>query len=173
VLVAIVFPETGANEISVEAGATVTARLWIRPGDAGISAYAARVIQDGALTDDEYFEFSTAGMELTLDPLDENPGPACDSATLGVGVFGPPFLACELDVLVEIETIPGDNELAASVDGIRSGTGADLISLAVLVPGTIHVVPEADAFAAGGAALAALAGARWLRSRQAARDAAG
>jgi len=173
VIVTIVFPETGTNEISVEAGATVTARLWIRPGDAGISAYAARVIQDGKLTADEYLEFISAGMELTLDPLDENPGPACDAATFGAGVFGPPFLACELTVQVASDAVPGDIEVAPSPDGIRSGTGADLTALAVLVPGTIHVVPEADAFAAGGAALAALAGARRRRLRQATRVTAG
>ena len=163
VIVSLIFAETGTSHITLSPGETATAQLHITPGAAGIAAYDLSVAFDGDLGLVSATELLPAGFDFALAPGGSfvanasDPGGAiggCDAAALGAGVLGSAFVACEAVFRGEVSGI--EPILVTATGGVVSGTGADLSALTVFVPATIEVVPEADALAAGVAALAAL-----------------
>jgi hypothetical protein len=177
-LVEVIFPTTGTNQISVEAGEPVTTQIRITTGASGIAAFSLPVqikgLEDFIEVSEVHYESTTgvpAGFDFALSSgfslVEDAAGTSitiigCDAASLGAGVSGGSFIACEFAFDPgSIDGKLGPRTEAAffrtSVDGMLSSSGADLSEQVVFIPGTIEVVPEADAVAASAAAAIALA----------------
>ena len=162
-LVEVIFPATGTNQISVAPGEPFTVQIRITADAAGISAYAVSLAFEAGVVIESTTELLPAGFDFSITPgvggVIQSAGGldgyvyTCEAASLGAGVANVAITACNNGV--KVDGVVGPETLAiragffqAGIDGMLSNSGADLSGQVVFIPGTIEVVPEADAAAA-------------------------